>query len=288
MAQVATKLLRILQHLITMPYKTAPTVDDLVAGWIPHFLSADREIRWLELETEHKLYLNKDTLLLGKLDAFGIANEEYFFADWKSIGPYRKMEEVKATYCLDPQMLTYGVLLKRIASRFLVRWARKTSPPSYDFEWYRYNEKELDHWQDQLLRIASHIRAFRRLGFDSKHWITNFQACYKYGTMYPCPFYSGCAVQDFSLITPELSPRVSHLKLEREHDDDNPNLVILDATRVKTWLDCQERYRRTYEPGGHVEAPGESLATGLQFHDLLHRYYERLLPAPVEVPECPF
>lgn len=269
-----------------MPYKTAPTVDDLVAGWIPHFASADRELKWLHLETEHSLWLDEDTLLLGKLDAEGLDTaNNHFFADWKSIGPYRKMEEVKATYCLDPQMLTYGVLLKHMAARFLVRWARKTSPPSYDFEWYRYNAVELAHWEDQLRRIAADIRLARK---GKQPWITNYMNCYKYGTMYPCPFYSGCAVQDFNLITPELSPRVSHLKLERDLMEMviRPEVVILDATRTKEWLGCQERYRRTYEEGGHTEAPGESLATGLAFHDLLHRYYTTLLPKME--PTCPF
>lgn len=256
----------------------------LATGWLPFFYSADRSIRWKHIEREHSLWLDPSTLLLGRIDAEGETDDgDPFFADWKTISGKAKsrMASVKAEYRFDPQMLTYGVLTNahELGERFLVRWAMKSTPALYFWEWYTYSAAEIAWWREMLLDIAQKIR-FDRLHL--KPFVTNLTRCLKYGVNYPCEFlHSCCSKQQWDAKEEGMLPRVSHLQterdiLERRLDGDGSDLVILDATRVETWLECNERYRRQYVEGV-VAPPGPALATGIEFHELLHAYYKGLV-----------
>jgi len=265
----------------------------LAAGWIGHFYSADRSIKWKKVETEHSLWLDDNTLLLGRIDAEGKTEDgEAFYADWKTISAKNKnkMGSVKAEYKLDPQMLTYGLLTQQSkGNRFMVRWAMKPDKylptPLYFYEWYSYNDAEVAWWRNMVLNISAKIR------FDRIHlrpFITNLTNCLRYGANYACPHLAeGCSKQNWDVALAGLIPRVSHLEIERklmardpgsEHYPDPDDLVVLDATRIDTWLGCNERFRREYigNPHGYVAPPGEALAVGIEFHDLLHSYYNEL------------
>jgi len=268
-----------------------PTISELSTDWVKHFYSSDRAIQWGEIEQEKSLWLDEQTLLLGKIDAQGLTEDgDHFFADWKTISGYNKnkMDAVKAEYRLDPQMLTYGVLCaseKPDAARFMVRWAMKNVPPLFFYEWYRYSAGEIAWWRDELKEIGRCIREDR---INRLHFTPNLQNCTKWGAKNICPFYEqGCSKQNWSVRPEGMIDRVSHLQLEREYLADRHvkkdehflgiDIVILDATRVDTWLTCNEQYRKKYlvnlvEP----VAPGSALETGIQFHELMATYYSSL------------
>jgi hypothetical protein len=203
---------------------------------------------------------------------------------------------------MNPQSLTYGVLgndyfmktMGRPCSQFTVRKAFKSNPPTFDHAWYSYNEEELQHWRSELIRIADEIRQYKAVGFDP--YPTNWDSCFKFGVNYACPhFEEGCSKMKWD-IPVDTVRRVSHLEIERRLNEampkpgqvipcDDPvkyvpavprDLVILDATRVKTWLTCRERYRREYVE--NVATPvTEALEIGIQFHDVMGSHYQSLV-----------
>jgi hypothetical protein len=291
---------------------TSPTIDQLVSGWAQHFYSADRDIKWLRSEVEASVYLTPNTLLIGRIDAFGRdANGQLFFGEWKTSSP-RDKNTWKQTWRLNPQSLTYGVLAETVypgCNRFMVRKAFKTSPPSYDHAWYTYSADELAMWRAELIRIADEVR-FYQGWTQPDHWPLNLSACHQFGTAYVCPFFEpACSQLNWQGKPANALTRVSHLDLERSlmdpllpldirgveetealaalrtfgggvsSDKEGPlahpdGLVILDATRVKTWLSCRERFRREYVENVAVPlVEGSALDTGINFHELLAQYY---------------
>lgn len=275
----------------------------LATGWIKHFYAADQSIKWGRIEHEHSLWLDDKTLLVGRIDADGETEDgDFFFADWKTISGNKKnqMASVKAEYRLDPQMLTYGLLTsgpteESCAGRFMVRWAMKPvtyatkSPtgPLYFYEWYSYTAEEIAWWRNMVRNIAAKIRADK---LTLRPFITNLSNCLRYGANYACPFLApACSKRIWDGVTPEMTKRTSHLDLERGLQARNSPLltmdgtkflngtpiedvVILDATRIDTWLGCNERYRREYLTNDRPPS-GEALSDGIEFHDLMHTYY---------------
>jgi hypothetical protein len=284
------------------------SIDALVNGWAQHFYSADRDIQWLRSEVEAHTWLTPSTLLIGRIDAFGKdANGQLFFGEWKTSTP-RDKNTWKQTWRLNPQSLTYGVLAETVypgCNRFMVRKAFKTPVPSYDHAWYSYSPAELTMWREELIRIAYEIRAYQRKPFP--HWPLNLSACHQFGTAYVCPFFEpACSQLNWAAKPADALVRVSHLDLERSLMDPllpldipgaNPaslnggvssdkeglparphDLVVLDATRVKTWLSCRERFRREYVENVAVPlVEGSALDTGINFHELLAQYYKGMV-----------
>lgn len=276
-----------------------PLAQDLVNGWIPHFQSADAEITWFDIEREHMVWLDDLTLLLGRIDATGLNSERApFFADWKSASSSkaRRMDQVKAEWRFNPQALTYGVLCD-IAypgmRTFTVRWAIKPSKfatrPTYNFEWYTYSTAELSWWRTQVLDIASTIR--RRRSIASTNWATNTTNCMRYGLAYICPFWAnGCSKLNFAHIPDGMAARTPHLEIERRlragdgilGAPDDADIVVLDATRVGEWFECEEKYRRLWEGDGLRES-NEALEIASDMHSALAAHYETLKLSQMEV-----
>jgi hypothetical protein len=253
-------------------------VDTLVEGYIQHFYKADQAIEWTDSEREIIHWLNPDTVLIGKVDRIGITDEQRFFLDDKTQNPppKYKREEWKAIWGMNPQSLTYGVLVDSIypgTRRFCIRKSFKSIPPSYDFAWFAYSTSELQMWRSELQNIADEIRS-RREG--PAPWMPNFLNCFRYGVKYACPFYANsCSKLDWNN-TEGLVAKEPHLDCEQEMEDkvrQNPNLVILGATRVEDYMSCPEKHRRIWEEG--VTAPeADAQATGKDFHHILDRYYQ--------------
>ena len=82
---------------------------NMTNGWISHFFSADRELRWHFAELEHSLWLTPNTLLVGRMDAGGENEAGLFFGEWKTANP-RERNTWKQVWRMNPQSLTYGVL----------------------------------------------------------------------------------------------------------------------------------------------------------------------------------
>lgn len=267
-------------------------VDDLVKGWANHFFSADKSITWLHSEKEVELKLDGHTILMGRLDALGEApGGELFFGEWKTANP-REKKTWKQVWRMNPQSLTYGVLARSLypnCERFTVRKAFKelNGLPTYDHAWFRYSQTELDNWTLELINIAEEIRTYRLLDEVNfrglKSWPVNYQHCYQFGTNYACPWFEPACSKGDPTGKPDNSlVRISHLDAERRLNEagKEPHLVVLDATRVKTWLACRERYRREYEENDAVP-PGEALQVGIEFHEQLAKYYGALVPQEV-------
>lgn len=214
------------------------------------------------------MWLDADTVLVGRVDAQGLADGEPFFGEWKTTSGWNKnkMGDVKQTWRLDPQALTYGVLIPE-AKKFTVRWAIKSNPPMADFEWYTYTADEVEWWRRQLLQYAYNIREYRQ---HVAPWQPNLTNCFKYGVKYRCPFFDeGCSQLQFGARPSHMSARTPHLTIERDivSITTSPNLVVLDASRVETFMTCAERYRRTYEGAGASEE-SEAMTIGTDFHSL--------------------
>jgi hypothetical protein len=269
-------------------------MDDKIAnlanmtnGWISHFFSADRELKWHFAELEHSLWLTPNTLLVGRIDAGGeTADGELFFGEWKTANP-RERNTWKQVWRMNPQSLTYGVLgndyfhktMGRSCSQFTVRKAFKSNPPTFDHAWYSYNDEELAHWRLELISIANEIRYYGKERLKEEGWPTNWDSCFKFGINYACPhFEEGCSKMKWD-IPVDTMRRVSHLDIERRLNETNAigqDMVILDATRVKTWLTCRERFRREYVE--NVATPmTEALNLGIQFHDVMGQHYTQLV-----------
>src|SRR5260221_14457021 len=155
-----------------------PTLDatDIAAAWQSHFWSADHELTWIAAEVEHSLWLNENTLLVGRIDALGENENGPFFGEWKTANP-RERNTWKQVWRMNPQSLTYGVLAAdwwakrgQSCAQFTVRKAFKSSPATFDHAWYSYNEAELAHWREQVVGIADEIR---RLSYKAGAWETN-------------------------------------------------------------------------------------------------------------------
>jgi hypothetical protein len=266
----------------------------LAEAFISNFYAADDSIEWIATEREVQLWLAPNTLLVGRMDALGRdEGKNLFFGEWKTASAYtaKKMGEVKAAWRFDPQSLTYGVLGTAVdpsLRRFTVRWAIKTNPPICDFEWYTYADAEIEWWRSQVLEIADTIRANRKKVSIYPNWQVNPAECLKYGAKYVCPHYhEGCSKLDFNRIPDGFANRISHLELEREWqkkisnfsaktlDSSMGELVVLDATRIDTWLGCQEKYRKGYEQSGWgiQGEPTEALTIGSDFHAILREHY---------------
>ena len=262
-----------------MPINSA---SDIAAAWVSHFWSADHELNWIAAEVEHSVWLTPNTLLAGRIDTLGTNDNGNFFGEWKTASP-REKNTWKQVWRMNPQSLTYGVLAAdwfagrgESCTQFTVRKAFKSTPPTFDHAWYSYSLGELEHWRASLIVIADEIRKG-----GPGPWETNLTHCFQYGVNYACPhFESGCSKMMFD-IDPAGPKRVPHLEIERrllsdEHDDDRDHVVILDATRVKAWLGCREKFRREYVH--NVATPmTEALQLGIDCHNLWGDYYQSLV-----------
>lgn len=255
-----------------------PFAERLAEAFTRDFASADRDITWLKVEDERLLWLSPNTVIVGKVDAIGVNGAgEPFFGEWKTLSKYkaRTMQDVKDNWRMAPQALTYGVLVPEVKT-FTVRWAIKTEPITTDFEWYTYTQEEIEFWKRQLLMVADKIRVMRKLGTP---WNTNLNACLRYGKNYACPFMDGCYKLDFVKVPDGMALRtVSHLDIENEFKstNQNPDVVVLDATRVGTWFECEEKYRKLWEGDGLQES-SEALVIGGDFHTIIGEHIAKFI-----------
>jgi hypothetical protein len=247
------------------------------------FASADADITWLAAEEERSLWLTPNTLLIGKIDARGLTGDGHpFFADWKTLSNYRAryIEEEKQKWRTAPQALTYGVLLADWCNRFTVRWAIKPDARGNGiataFEWYSYNEAELEHWRKQLIEMAQRIRIERlRNDHPGGPWLTNFGNCFRYGMKYACPFFGKCSSQDWGRSLG--SPRKPHSQLEEKMASESKgDLVVLSSSRVGDYLECPESYRNKWEGEGFNET-SEALDIGTDFHAMIATHIENMI-----------
>ena len=284
-----------------MPVNSA---SDIASAWVSHFWSADHELKWIAAEVEHSLWLTPNTLLAGRIDALGENDNGTFFGEWKTANP-REKNTWKQIWRMNPQSLTYGVLANdwfvinqgRDCSQFTVRKAFKSTPPTFDHAWYSYSPAELNDWKFELIRIANEIRDYQMEGLPEGHWPTNWTRCFQYGPNYACPhFEAGCSKMVWE-IDPAAPKREPHLEIERrlnatekyDYGDGLQNavtvwtaperniegLVVLDATRVKEWLGCREKFRRAYVENV-AEPMTEALQLGIDFHEEMSQYYKTL------------
>lgn len=288
-----------------------PMAESLAQVYIKDFWAANHAIRWLGLEQELHLWLSSNTLLLGKIDGTGINSSNLpFFLENKtgSKNKARFREDEKKRWRMNPQALTYGVLLGgpqfnakpytndseinplwEPVRTFTTRWAFKTDPPTTAFEWYTYTEAEISWWTDQLLEIADDIRRQRFYQLERSsarakseiHWPTNLYHCSAYSENYRCQFRdAGCWKLKFDYVPDGMTPRTeSHLQIENDMKtqlDDLPmrnDVVILDATRVADWINCHELYRRLWEGDG-LHRENEDLEIGKDFHLLISAHLD--------------
>lgn len=270
---------RILKAIEASTENTAAHITGwkLVEGWIKRYYDIDRRFTILKVEPELSMFLDPKTLLIGRVDLIAETEAgDKFFGEWKSANP-RKKSEWRLKWRMAAQSLTYGVLTSQVfpdIQKFCVRQAFKTTPPSYDQEWFTFSKPELNFWREQLILIAQEIREYR-LRHPNGPWQPNWDHCYRYGPNYVCPYYgNGCLKLEWNNKHGFL-PRVSHLDLERSLNGVSPDLVVLDASRVGEYLNCHERYRKTYEEN-LVEPPGESLETGTVLHAGLDDYFTQI------------
>lgn len=264
-----------------------PQSEHLASKWIGDFFAANQDITWLAVEEEKQLWLDSQTLLIGKVDARGLTSDgEPFFGEWKTKNGYwaKRAEEVKQTWRMNPQALTYAVLNADLANRFTVRWTFKTEPPQTAFEWYTYSPAEIAHWRSQLLHIAGQIRVWRHLAGEGP-WLTNYLACDRFGVKYRCPhFNNGCGILDF--VTPTGPPREPHTALEARLSSsatnplipNGPAVVVLSSSRVGDYLACPEKYRRNWEGVGYHDE-SEALEIGRGFHETVAAHLSTLIRA---------
>lgn len=259
----------------------------LADGFRRDFSSADRSIKWTAAEAEHMIQLDDHTIIVGRIDAKGLMESASnvwtpFFAEWKTINGYRarNMENVKNEWRMSPQSLTYGVLMPE-TQMFTVRWAIKPikadGPINTDFEWFTFTPEEVAWWRSQLISIAEDIRRRRRQGLGQPN-ITN---CMKYGPRYACPLFAdGCSKLIFNPYVPEgMHTRdASHLEIENKlkADINDPDLVILDASRIDTWFECEHKYFRFWEGQGLSEE-NENLIIGTDFHKAIATYIQSMI-----------
>ena len=217
-----------------------PLSEQLVEGYLKYFAKADSNIEWLASELELALWLcppsceachglgyTEDgqpcpfskTVIMGKIDTVGLTQDrELFFMDLKTSAPppRTRLNEWKQSWRMSPQALTYGLLIQQkypSLRRFTVRRLYKSTPPTFDFEWFRFALPEIEWWKSELLRTGDEIRRLRK---GSQPWPPNFQRCFKYGLNYICPFFNpACSQLKWTAIPEGATPRTeSHLKIE--------------------------------------------------------------------------
>lgn len=259
-----------------------PQAEALAQAFIDNFWAADHSIRWIRTEFEASTMLDEHTMLVGRVDAIGISEMgKRFFGEWKTASAWqaKNMPQVKATWRFKPQALTYGVLLDTVypgIRDFTTRWAIKTNPVTTDFEWYTYSTEELEWWRSEVIGIAGSIR-FERERNGPENWPVNPDRCFRYGEKYVCPFfYPCCSKLKFEDKPSNSIVRISHLETERNLVSDDKELVVLDATRIETWINCREKYRREYEEN-IVGDPSEALLIGQEFHDRYGKHLDTLI-----------
>jgi hypothetical protein len=260
-----------------------PQATALAGAFTRHFAAADRDVEWLGVEVSHSMELAPGVVLVGVIDAYGrTAEGDLFFGEWKTASKWGA-KNWKLTWRMNPQSLTYGVLMADLmpgCERFTVRKAFKADPPTCDFAWYRYSPGELAHWRSQLLTAAHEIAAYPVVG----PWPTNFNACFRYGPDYACPFFDpACSRQQWDArpagAVVQISPmREKELRRLNEGDVNGVgnSQVVLSASSIATWFECRERYRREYVEGLSLP-PGEALTIGSDFHALLGAHYRTLI-----------
>lgn len=265
-----------------MPTDPFSSVVELARGWKSHFSAADRELTWLAAEQEFKVHLDMNTILVGKVDAIGRDGQgELFFGEWKTASKWGA-KDWKQIWRMNPQSLSYGVLAESSylgCRRFTVRKAFKSEPPTYDHAWFTYTPEELAYWREELKMIASEIRQYR-LRNVSLPWPTNFNACFRYGAKYACPFFEpACSQLKWTEAPNGAVVQISEMREKARLNGVSPDLVILSPTAVSTWLECRERFRKHYEEGWTVpETEGDALWTGKTFHTIVGEYYQSLIP----------
>lgn len=258
-----------------------PTAEAISAAFKRDFAAADQNITWTAAETYHMRWLSPTLVIHGTVDAEGInAEAKPFFADWKTISPFKagNMEQVKAEWRMDPQALTYGLLLGDKVRDFTVRWAIKKNPVLTDFEWYTYTKAELDWWELELHRHAKDLLRARKSG--QGNWRANLTNCTRYGWNHRCPLYdNGCSKLNFNH-DPDLPPRTHNVEAEQkilsEFKGDPRDLVVWSSSSLEKWLGCQEQYRRFYEGDG-LEESGPALQLGSDFHALQASYIRGMI-----------
>lgn len=263
-----------------------PQAEALAQAFISNFWAADHSIRWIRTEFEASTMLDQHTMLVGRVDAIGINDMgKRFFGEWKTASAWqaKNMPQVKAQWRFRPQALTYGVLLDSVfpgIRDFTTRWAIKTNPVTTDFEWYTYTTEELEWWKQEVRMAAVEIRRLRNLKLGREgvvNWPVNPDNCFRYGAKYVCPFFYPCCSQlKFVDKPPDSIVRISHLETERNLKVEDEHLVVLDATRIGTWINCRERYRREYEDN-IVADPSEALVVGQEFHDIYGNHLAKLV-----------
>lgn len=244
-----------------------PNLDDTFNRWVAHFASADREMTFIASETELSMSLMPGVILAGRIDALG----PDWFMDAKTMNP-RYRNGWKEKWRFHPQSLTYGLLLRNThpdVKRFTIRVAFKTDPATFDHEWFSYSDGELNTWYEQVTAIATQILDYANV---PGRWALNPLSCYKYGPKYPCPFLHSCTHQLWNSIPNGLVRREPHLQTEI----DIPDVLILDATAITTYLECPEQYRRIYVQN-LVEPPSEAMLFGTELHQKLDAYHRTLI-----------
>jgi hypothetical protein len=261
----------------------------LLEGYAKRYFKTDSNMTPLFIEPEVAYWMDADTLICGKVDLVGLDETgDTFFGEWKTASIRKERTDWRREWVLSTQALTYGLLLRygkiqgveqeaTIAplAKFHVRLMFKTTPlfkttpPKTDFEWFTYKDEEIAWWHGQVKAIADEIRGLRQSGHAP--WFPNFNECARYGDKYLCTYFQKCSTRQFTNTSGWLYGQYeTHLDVERRLNEapghiTNPNLVVLDATRMDTYLRCREKYRNTYEE--HLAYPvGEALMSGSAFH----------------------
>jgi len=259
-----------------------PTVDETVDGWIRHFASADRDLRWEAAEEELSMPLLPGVIVAGRIDARGIIPDttdgHHFFGEWKTASKFSK-SGWREKWRFSPQSLTYGLLLREThpeVDRFTIRVAFKSDPPTFDHEWFSYSPVEIATWRSEVERIATEIIGLRSM-VKMEYWSLNPLNCYKYGPKYACPYVHACTHAEWSVRQPG-APAVytPHLQVMRDALAQPTPPLVLDATAITQYLECPEAFRRRYIRG-EEELPSEALQFGSAFHTHLDSYYRQLI-----------
>ncbi len=256
----------------------------LIEGFLKKFSPYDLAWTILHVEPEMFCWLDEFTLIVGRVDLIARnSTGDNFFGEWKTANPRRK-GKWQSDWIMSPQSLTYGFLTRYgkiygagntiipTINKFHVRAALKSKPPSYEYEWFSYTDDEIAYWLTQIKAIAGEIRSLR-LNAPDGPWMPNFSYCNRYGDKYMCPFLAnGCSKLNWGN-TKGLIEKTPHLQVIRDNPD--PKLVILDATRIDTYLNCREKYRQVNER--HLDiADSEALGLGTAFHAGIAEYFRQL------------
>lgn len=211
----------------------------LVEGWIKHYRDDVTEFKVIDVEKviskEYDLGSGYKLILVGTQDLTA-EGETPFFGEWKSSSARsNKAVSWKERWKFSVQGLTYGLLTDM--KRILVRTAFKTNPPSYDQEWYEFGERELNYWKNRIIRIGKDLTDVT----EDTGWDTNPESCDLYYRL--CPFFYHCLKGDFNSTKGTKQRELQYPEIESQRDE---KTIILSATRIKTLLNCEEKYRKTF------------------------------------------